>query len=94
MQSWIVSYDIADPKRLRRVARCCEDYGVRRQKSVFLCRLSLVDFARLRARLYDLLELKEDQVLFFPLCGKCVMQIEAMGLPTERADVRDVVIVS
>ena len=40
MESWIVSYDISDPKRLRRVATACEDFGVRKQLSVFLCRVS------------------------------------------------------
>jgi len=94
MQSWLVCYDICDPKRLRKVATCCEDFGERRQYSVFLCRLSPTNFARLRARLYDLLDLKVDQVLFIPLCGNCVMKIESMGLGTEPADVRDVVIVS
>ena len=99
MQSWLVCYDIKggaaeDKKRLRKVAICCEDFGERRQYSVFLCRLSATDFARLRARLYDLLDLKVDQVLFIPLCGKCVMQMESLGVPTEPADARDVVIVT
>jgi CRISPR-associated protein Cas2 len=94
MQSWLVCYDISDPKRLRRVATCCEDYGLRKQLSVFLCRLSATEFARLRARLYDLVNLEQDQVLFIPLCGKCVQEIEAMGRPTEAHDARDVVIVT
>ncbi|HKI35495.1 MAG TPA: CRISPR-associated endonuclease Cas2 [Gemmataceae bacterium] len=94
MDSWIVAYDISDPKRLRKVATACEDYGVRKQKSVFLCRLSATDFVRLRSRLYDLIHLEEDQVLFLPLCGKCVTAIEAIGRPTEAHDVRDVVIVT
>jgi CRISPR-associated protein Cas2 len=94
MESYIVAYDISDPKRLRKVARCCEDFGVRKQLSVFLVRISATDFVRLRARLYDLIDLQEDQVQFIPLCGKCVNQIEAMGRPTEAADVHDVVIVS
>jgi CRISPR-associated protein Cas2 len=94
MDSWIVAYDISHPKRLRKVATCCEDYGVRKQYSVFLCRLTATDFVRLRARLYDLIDLKEDQVLFIPLCGKCIQAIEALGRPTEPADARDVVIVS
>ncbi len=93
MDSWLVAYDISDPKRLRKVARTCEDFGVRRQYSVFLCRLSATDFVRLRSRLYDLIHLEEDQVLFVPLCGKCVNQIEALGRPTEAADARDVVVV-
>lgn len=93
MDSWIVAYDISDPKRLRRVATCCEDYGIRRQYSVFLCRLGATDFVRLRSRLYDLIDRDADQVLFIPLCGKCVGAIEALGRPTEAADARDVVVV-
>ena len=93
MDSYLVCYDISDPKRLRKVARCCEDFGVRKQFSVFLCRLSATDFVRLRSRLYDLIDLAADQVLFIPLCGKCVTQIEALGRPTEPADARDVVVV-
>lgn len=94
MDSWIVAYDISNPKRLRKVATVCEDFGVRRQYSVFLCRLSTTDFVRLRSRLYDLINLQEDQVLFIPLCGKCAQQIEALGRPTEPAAARDVVIVT
>jgi CRISPR-associated protein Cas2 len=94
VDSYLVCYDISDPKRLRKVASCCEDFGVRKQLSVFLCRLSATDFARLRGRLYDLIDLREDQVLFIPLCGKCVPQIEALGRPTEAHDARDVVIVT
>jgi CRISPR-associated protein Cas2 len=93
MDSYIVSYDISNPKRLRKVALTCEDFGVRKQLSVFLCRLSATDFVRLRSRLYDVIHLEEDQVLFIPLCGKCVQQIEALGRPTEAADARDVVLV-
>jgi CRISPR-associated protein Cas2 len=93
VDSWLVCYDISDPKRLRKVATACEDYGCRKQLSVFLCRLSTTDFVRLRSRLYDLINLDEDQVLFIPLCGKCAQQIEAIGRPTEAADARDVVVV-
>lgn len=94
MDSYLLAYDIADPKRLRKVARVCEDFGLRKQLSVFLCRLSATDFVRLRSRLYDVMDLAKDQVLFVPLCGKCVAQIEALGLPTEPADARDLVIVT
>jgi CRISPR-associated protein Cas2 len=93
MDSWLVCYDISDPKRLRKVAKTCEDFGYRKQFSVFLCRLSATDFVRLRSRLYDLVKLEEDQVLFIPLCGKCVNAMEAIGRPTEAADSKDVVVV-
>lgn len=94
MDSYIVAYDISDPKRLRKVATVCEDFGYRRQYSVFLCRLSPTELVRLRSRLYDLINLHEDQVLFIPLCAKCVNAIEALGRPTEAHDARDVVIVT
>jgi CRISPR-associated protein Cas2 len=94
MDSYIVAYDISDPKRLRRVAQCCEDFGYRKQFSVFLCRLSATDFVRLRSRLYDIIDPGDDQVLFIPLCGKCVNQIESIGRPTEAADAKDTVIVT
>jgi CRISPR-associated protein Cas2 len=94
VDSYLVCYDISDPKRLRKVAQACEDYGYRKQYSVFLCRLSATDFVRLRSRLYDLVKVEEDQVLFIPLCGKCVNAMEALGRPTEAMDAKDVVIVA
>ena len=93
MDSYFVAYDISNPKRLRNVATACEDFGVRRQFSVFMCRLSATDIVKLRNRLYDLIDLEKDQVLFIPLCARCVNQIEALGRPTEAADAKDVVIV-
>lgn len=93
MDSYIVAYDISDPKRLRRVARVCEDFGYRKQLSVFLCRLSATDHVRLRSRLYDIIDLAADQLLFIPLCPRCVCNIEALGRPTEAADAKDVVVV-
>ncbi len=93
MDSYLVAYDICDPKRLRKVATACEDFGVRKQYSVFLCRLSATDVVKLRSRLYDLIDLQKDQVLFIPLCAKCVNQIEALGRPTEAHDAKDVVVV-
>lgn len=93
MNSWIVSYDISDPKRLRKVAITCEDFGVRRQLSVFLCRITPTDLVRLRTRLYELIDHEVDQVLFVPLCDKCAAGIESLGRPTEPHTARDVVLV-
>src|SRR2546427_10846029 len=53
----VVAYDITDHKRLARVAKVCEDYGVRVQYSVFECRLDddeLTDFwLKLLEEIYD-----------------------------------------
>ena len=70
MDSYLVAYDICDPKRLRKVAQTCEDFGFRRQYSVFLCRLTAANLVRLKSRLYDIIKLEDDQVLFIPLCQR------------------------
>ncbi len=93
MQSYLVCYDISDPKRLRRVAKACEDYGYRRQMSVFLVRVSATDHVRLRTRLFDAIKSDEDQVLFIPMCANCVSGFETLGRPTDAADAHDVVVV-
>lgn len=93
MDTYLVAYDICDPKRLRKVALTCEDFGNRRQLSVFLCRLSATDLVRLKSRLYDLIDRQKDQVLIIPLCNRCAGQIEALGCPVEPHDAKDAVIV-
>ena len=60
---------------------------------MFLCRLSATEFIRLRTRLHGLIDHAADQVLFIPLCARCVGQMEAMGRAMEAVDARDVVVV-
>jgi CRISPR-associated protein Cas2 len=63
----LVTYDIdtttsAGERRLLRVARVCEGYGVRAQYSVFECRVGPVGLARLIAQLEDEIEPSIDSV--------------------------------
>ena len=53
---YLVSYDISDPKRLRKVARSLEGFGVRLQYSVFECPLDDLRLAKLKAELQRLAE--------------------------------------
>lgn len=81
---YLVSYDICDPKRLRRVARALEGFGVRLQYSVFECPLDDMRMAKLKAELHPLLKHDEDQVLFVslgPSSNDATLVIEAMGQP-------------
>ena len=64
---YLVSYDISDPKRLRRVARALEGYGVRLQYSVFECPLDDLRMPLLKAALQPILNHDEDQVLLVSL---------------------------
>lgn len=81
---YLVSYDICHPKRLRRVARVLEGFGVRLQYSVFECALDDLRLASLKSALHPVLNHEEDQVLFVslgPSAGDASLIIEAMGLP-------------
>ena len=83
---YLVSYDICHPRRLRRVARALEGFGVRLQYSVFECPLDAMRLAKLKAELQELVNHEEDQVLFVslgPSAGDASLVFEAMGLPYE-----------
>ena len=64
---YIVSYDIADPKRWRRIFRLLQGYGEWVQLSVFQCRLSPVRRIRLETDLDAEILRNEDHVLIFRL---------------------------
>ena len=75
----IVSYDITEPRRLRRVAECCLDFGVRVQKSVFECRLEADQFERFWKRLREIADPEEDKIVAYPLHGSQANQIRTFG---------------
>lgn len=60
---YVVSYDIADQKRWRRVFKLMKGYGEWLQLSVFQCRLSRRRQAELLALLDGILHHKEDHVV-------------------------------
>jgi CRISPR-associated protein Cas2 len=60
---YLMAYDIADPKRLRRVCRLMEDHGERLQYSVFLCDLSVAELAELEAAVTAVMHLGQDSVI-------------------------------
>ena len=64
---WVIFYDIRDPKRLRKVAKIMESYGVRVQKSVFEVIASFDIIERLRHRIQKVI-LIEDYVLYINIC--------------------------
>lgn len=61
---FVVAYDICDPKRLRNVHKYVTGFGDPLQYSVFLCSLTQLELAELREGLCDLIQHREDQVLF------------------------------
>ncbi len=81
---YIVCYDISDPRRLRKVFRAMKGAGDHLQLSVFLCRLSDRQKARLQAHLREIVDPESDQVLFVPVCPEdnlSSLPTETVGLP-------------
>lgn len=89
-QIYIVSYDISDPKRLRRVFQTMRNWGDHIQLSVFECELTDRELVELRTELAGVIHHGEDQVLFIdvgPVAGRGDRSIESLGrtyFPPER----------
>jgi len=64
---YIVTYDISDPKRWRRVYRLMHGYGEWLQYSVFQCRLNARRRAQLQALLDEAIHHREDHVIIIDL---------------------------
>jgi len=94
-QAYIVTYDICQPKRLRRVFKLMVGYGEHLQLSVFRCELNHREVVELRARLGQIIKYDEDQVLFVdigPVQGRGSGSITALGLTYQPPERRAIVI--
>ena len=75
----LIGYDIADPKRLARVARVCEDFGVRVQYSVFECRLDETEFTAFWLRLLEEINEAEDRIVAYKIDARCARETMTAG---------------
>lgn len=64
---YIITYDIADDKRWRRVFRIMNGYGEWLQLSVFQCRLDRTRAIQLQAELKEVIHHQEDHILLLDL---------------------------
>lgn len=87
--TYLVCYDIADAKRLRKVFRICGNFGDHLQFSVFECDLSPSEKIEFENELLEIIERSEDQVIFValgPAEGRGDRVITALGLPYTKLD--------
>ena len=87
--TYLVCYDIADEKRLRKVFKTCRNFGDHLQFSVFECDLSPAEKVELETELGKILKHDEDQVIFVglgPAEGRGDRVITALGLPYLKLD--------
>jgi CRISPR-associated protein Cas2 len=80
----VVAYDVnteseTGRRRLRRVARVCENCGQRVQNSVFECLVDAAQWARVRARLIEEISQEADSLRFYFLGDNWKRRVEHVG---------------
>lgn len=85
----IVTYDVntedkAGRRRLRRIAKACENYGQRVQFSIFEVNVDLTRWTELKLKLLDLMDDKKDSVRFYFLSSDDAQKTEHHGTKEPR----------
>ncbi len=80
----LVTYDVNVEKpegrrRLRRVAKTCEDYGQRVQNSVFECLVDPAMWVALKTRLEDEINPEQDSLRYYFLGSNWQRRVEHVG---------------
>lgn len=80
----IITYDVntetaAGRKRLRKVAKQCQNYGQRVQNSVFECIIDPALFKILRNELIQIMDAEKDSIRFYNLGNEWKNRIEHLG---------------
>lgn len=74
----MISYDVRDPKRLRRTAKLLEGFGERIQYSLFRVHVGRTKLEKIRWELSEILA-EEDELLIIPLCERCARKIDQLS---------------
>ncbi len=80
----LVTYDVSTtdpggPRRLRRVAKACTNFGQRVQYSVFECIVDPAQWTFLRQRLIDEIDPEADSLRFYFLGSNWKHRVEHIG---------------
>ncbi|MCF0186113.1 MAG: CRISPR-associated endonuclease Cas2 [Bacteroidaceae bacterium] len=81
----LITYDVetltpAGRKRLRKVAKECQNYGVRVQNSVFECLLDNALFVKLKSILDNIIDKEKDSIRFYFMGNNWDRHIETLGV--------------
>lgn len=81
----VITYDVSTSsdggqRRLRQVAKLCQNYGQRVQNSVFECLVDSTEYALLKQRLIDTMHEEEDSLRFYQLGNQYKSKVEHVGI--------------
>ena len=80
----LITYDVNTScedgnRRLRRVAKQCQNYGQRVQNSVFECLIDPAQFAELKNNLTKIIDPEKDSLRFYYLGNNWKQRVERIG---------------
>ncbi|WP_103966106.1 CRISPR-associated endonuclease Cas2 [Nitrosomonas ureae] len=83
----LVTYDVSfkidtGPKRLRRIAKLCLNYGQRVQYSVFEIEVDMAQWTKLKNELIDVIDEEFDSLRFYYLGNNWERRVEHIGAKT------------
>lgn len=83
----LITYDVetatsSGARRLRRVAKECQNYGQRVQNSVFECVLTEAQFAVLQNKIISIIDGEKDSVRFYYMGNNWNNKVEYIGKKT------------
>lgn len=92
----LVTYDVntispGGQKRLRKVAKVCQNYGLRVQNSVFECQVDVTQFTKLKIELIGVIDSQKDSLRFYQIGKNHKSKVEHVGAK-ETIDVEDTLI--
>lgn len=81
----LITYDVstlssAGRKRLRKVAKVCQNYGQRVQNSVFECIVDAAQFTSLKYELKEIIDDTEDSLRFYQLGNNYKTKVTHIGV--------------
>ena len=93
----LITYDVdtiseTGQKRLRQVAKACEDYGQRVQNSVFECEVTEAQYTLLKSRLESIIDKTLDSIRFYFLRRNDQRRMSTLGKVTSY-NVNDTIII-
>ncbi|SBO16773.1 CRISPR-associated endonuclease Cas2 [Carnobacterium divergens] len=80
----LITYDVATsskngPRRLRKVAKKCQDYGQRVQNSVFECIVDATELVKLKKELIELIDKDTDSLRIYRLGNNYQNKVQHIG---------------
>ncbi len=75
----LITYDITNPKRLKRIHKFLKEFGINTQKSVFECDMDSEGLKKIRNYCKTSLDLGKDSVRIYKICSGCINKVMLSG---------------